>query len=259
MKLKMKYLTIALINIAFIFSGFICAKSTSGSDNTPLPEKRPDNITFSYSQSGGMMYYSENIYISKDSCFYKINDGGAISRVDFKLSDSELDKLYAVFRDNRFDEIDTFEEKVFDRGGESIYLSWKPGKYAKISNSGMSFVQSSWSKEWNNCVNAIEKIGKDEMEKQLKNYEIIFDKSLYGKELYMQINRDIVFKKGKLISEISSDDNFVKIVKLSPGYHNASVTVDKSYNTFKINSDSTKSLRLYMVNDSLKHEFTIKN
>lgn len=253
----MKYLTIAIINIAFIFSGFICAKSSG--DNSRLPDSRPADITFSYSQSGGMMYYSENIYISKDSCFYKINDGGAITRVDFKLSDSELDKLYAVFSDNRFDEIDTYEEKVYDRGGESISLSWKPGKHAKVSNSGMNFVESSWSKEWNNCVNAIEKIAKGEMEKQLKNYEIIFDRSLHGKELYMQINRDVVFKKGKLISEISSDNNFVKIVMLSPGHHNASVTVDKSYNTIKINSDSTKSLRLFMVNDSLKHDFTIKN
>ena len=249
----MKYLILAVINITFIFSGFICAKNTD--DNSPLPEMRPENITFSYSQSGGMLYYSENIYISKDSCFYKINDGGAVTRVNFKLTDSELDKLYTVFYENDFDEIISYEEKVYDRGGESISLSWKPGKHSQVSNSGMTFVKESWQKEWNNCVNAIEKIAKSEMEKQMKNYEIYFDNTLFGKEIYMQINRDVVFPKGILISEKSNDEDFIKIISLSPGFHNASITVGKSYNTIKINADSTKSLRLYLVNDSLKYEF----
>lgn len=93
------------------------------------------------------------------------------------------------------------------------------------------------------------------MGKQMRNYYIQFDKSLIGKEINIQINRDVVFPKGILTSEKNSDDNVVKIVLLSPGWHNASVTVGKSYNAIKINADSTKSLRLFMVNDSLKHEF----
>lgn len=249
----MKYLSLLLLNILFISSGFICAKSTG--DGSPLPNSRPDDIRFSYSQSGGMMYYSENIYISKDSCFYKINDGGAVTRVDFKLTDAELDKLYAVFKDNDFDEIDSYEEKVYDRGGESISLSWKPGKQTSVSNSGMNFIKESWHKEWNACSNAIEKIGKNQMEKQKKEYIISFDKSLLGKEIYMQINRDVVVPKSTLMSESDQESVIQKIVRLSPGYHNASITVGKSYNTVKINADSTKSLRLFMVNDSLKHEF----
>lgn len=255
----MKYLTIAIFNIAFIFSGFICAKSPGSGDGSPLPGSRPDDIRFSYSQSGGMMYYSENIYISKDSCFYKINDGGSVTRVDFKLTSAELDKLYSVFKDNDFDEIKTYEEKVYDRGGESISLSWKPGKQTSVSNSGMTFVKDSWSKEWNNCLNAIEKIAKGEMEKQKKEYIIWFDKSLLGKEIYMQINRDVVVPKSTLMSESDQESVIQKIVRLSPGFHNASITVGKIYNTLKINADSTKTLRLFMVNDSLKHEFTFKN
>lgn len=251
----MKYLSLLLLNILFISSGFICAKSIGSGDGSPLPNTRPDDIQFSYSQSGGMMYYSENIFISKDSCYYKINDGGAVTRVNFKLSDAEIDKLYVLFRDNSFDEIESYEEKVYDRGGESISLSWKPGKQTSVSNSGMNFIKESWHKEWNACTEAIEKIGKGEMEKQLKNYEIQFDKSLLGKEIYMQINRDVIIPKSTLMSESNRDEFISKIIMLSPGYHNASITVGKSYNTVKINADSTKSLRLFMVNDTLKHEF----
>ncbi|HAX47785.1 MAG TPA: hypothetical protein DCX92_02245, partial [Bacteroidetes bacterium] len=98
MKLKMKYLTVAIFNISFIFSGFICAKSIG--DNSPLPDNRPDDLRLNYSVDGGMLYYSESIFISKDSCYYNINDGGAISRVNFNLTNAELDKLYMVFKEN---------------------------------------------------------------------------------------------------------------------------------------------------------------
>ncbi|HMQ99777.1 MAG TPA: hypothetical protein PKE39_12200 [Ignavibacteria bacterium] len=249
----MKYLTIAIFNIAFIFSGFICAKSSG--DSSPLPDKRPDDIRFSYSQNGGMLYYSENIFISKDSCYYKINDGGSVTRVDFRLSDAELDKLYEIFKDNDFDEIDSYEEKVYDRGGESISLNWKPGKHSSVSNSGMNFIKDSWQKEWSACSNAIEKIGKEQMEKQKKDYIITFDGSLLGKEIYMQINRDVVVPKSMLMSESDQESVIQKIVRLSPGWHNASITIGKSYNTVKINADSTKGLFLKWQNDSLKHEF----
>ncbi len=251
----MKYLSLIILCFVFVSSGFICAKSIGSGDGSPLPGKRPEDIRFHYTVSGGMMYYMEDIYISKDSCYYKINDGGSVTRVNFKLTSAELDKLYSVFKDNDFDEIESFEEKVYDRGGESISLNWDRSKHTSVSNSGMTFIKDSWHKEWNACSNAIETIGKTEMEKQKKDYTISFDKSLLGKEIYMQINRDVVVPKSTLMSESDQESEIQKIVKLSPGKHNASITVGKSYNTVIINADSSKSLRLYMVNDSLKHEF----
>ena len=38
----------------------------------------------------------------------------------------------------------TYEEKVYDRGGESISLGWGKGKYANANNSGMTFIKDSW-------------------------------------------------------------------------------------------------------------------
>lgn len=252
----MKFLSLTILIAAFISSGFLCAKSTGSSGNSPLPDKRPDDLHFSWSQSGGMMYYSENIFISKDSCYYKINDGGAITRVDFRMTADELDKLYSVFLENSFDEIESYEEKVYDRGGESISLSWKPGKHINVSNSGMTFIEDSWKKEWSACSNAIEKIAAEQMDAQKKPYEIKFDGSLFGKEIYMQINRDVVVPKSTLIAEREYDKEIIRTVKLSPGWHNASVTVGKLYNTVKINADSTKGLIFKWQNDSLKYEFT---
>jgi hypothetical protein len=255
MKLKMKYLSLIIICITFVSSGFICAKSVGSGDGSPLPDKRPDDIRFHYTLSGGMMYYMEDIYISKDSCYYKINDGGSVTKVYFKMSPAELDKLYSVFKDNNFDEIESFEEKVYDRGGESISLNWDRSKHASVSNSGMTFIKDSWHKEWNACSNAIETLGKSEMEKQKKEYAISFDRSLFGKEIYMQINRDVVIPKSMLMAEREMDSIITKNVMLTPGMHNASITIGNTYNTVIINADSSKSLRLFMVNDSLRHEF----
>ena len=120
----MKYLSLIILNIAFVSSGFICAKSVGNSEGLPLPDIRPADIRFRYSLSGGMMYYSEEIFICKDSCFYSINNGGYISKVYFKMTSDVMDKLYLVFKNNDFDEIESYEEKVYDRGGESISLNW---------------------------------------------------------------------------------------------------------------------------------------
>lgn len=255
MKLKMKYLTLIIINIAFLFSGFICAKSTDKSDNSPLPDTRPADISFRYHVNGGMMYYFENLYISADSCYYEVNDGGSVSKSYFKMNSDQLDRLYKTFKENDFDKIKTYEEKVYDRGGENISLSWGKKYSCSISNSGMSFIKDSWHKEWNNCESAMTGIIAEEIPKLKKNYEIKFDGSLFNKEIYMQINRDVVIPKSMLMAEHEYDKEIIRTVKLSPGKHNASVMIGKTYSTIKINADSTKGLLLKWQNDSLKYEF----
>ena len=95
-----------------------------------------------------MRYYSEALYISEDSSYFTINDGGAISRINFILDDKELDRIYKVFTDNEFDRIQTYEEKVYDRGGNSVYLRWGNGKFNSVSSSGMNFIDKDWIDEF---------------------------------------------------------------------------------------------------------------
>ena len=258
MKLKMKYLSILVICLSFITSGFICAKGTGSSDNSPLPDKRPDDLYFSYSQSGGMMYYSENIFLCKDSCYYKINEGGSISKAYFSMTADELDRLYAVFKENDFDEIGSYEEKVYDRGGETISLNWKPGKQVNVSNSGMTFVKDSWQKEWNACRSAIESIAGREIEKQKKEYTVMIDSSLFGKEFYLQVSLKIIIQPGVLKPENENDKVISKVIQLSPGIHRAIMDFKNRTYEIPVNTDSTKSLRLYVLNDSLRHEYIKK-
>lgn len=112
------------LGIMFAATGFVCAKNSGDDNNSPLPDTRPLDISFSFHVDGGMVYYSEDLFISADSCYYKVNDGGAESKTYFKLTAAQLDKLYSVFKDNDFDRIETYKEKVYDRGGENISLRW---------------------------------------------------------------------------------------------------------------------------------------
>jgi hypothetical protein len=245
-----------LLNISISFAGFGCSKEVSADrKNDPLPDSRPERLVIEYHVDGGMRYYSEALYISEDSSYYTVNDGGAISRINFKLSPSELDKLYKFFTDNDFDRIKTYDEKVYDRGGESIYLRWGKNKYASVSNAGMTFVKESWQNEWSSCISALLDIIKTQSEKNNKEYEIRFDKTLFGSEVYLYMENEEVIPKSTLMAEHDYDDHISKIVKLMPGKHMLSFNLGKTYNSYNIDSDSTKGINFFMKNDSLAYAF----
>lgn len=248
------FIPVFIIAVMFVTTGFVCAKSNQ-KDNSPLPENRPSDISFRYHVNGGMMYYYENLFISSDSCYYEVNDGGAISKTYFKMTGEQLDKFYKVFIENDFDRITIYEEKVYDRGGENISLNWDKRKSCSISNSGMSFIDKSWHSEWNKCEEAFLKIINDETPKYKKDYEIRLDKSLFDKEIYLQLNRETVIPKSTLMSENGEDEYILRTVKLSPGKHRLAFNVGKVYSSLNVDADSSRGILLYYSNDSLKHKY----
>lgn len=248
----MNILIILLFNISFSFNGFFCSNK-AGYD--PLPDGRPEKFVVEYHINGGMRYYSEALYISEDSSYYTVNDGGAISRINFKFNNSELDMLYKIFKDNNFDMIDTYEEKVYDRGGNSIHLRWGKGKYISVSNSGMSFIDKRWLSEWNDIVHFLEKIIAEQVDLQKKEYELMLDKTLFGKEIYIYTDSEQIVPKTTLKPENENDLFILKKAMLIPGMHRLTVNLDKHYDNLRIDSDSTKGILLKIENDTLKYDF----
>ncbi len=140
--MTMKNLLFSLPAILFACMG--------GISDSKLPGKCPEDFQLTYHLNGGMRYYSEDLFISIDSCIYKeINDGELIIK-NFKLSKEEMDKLYAQLRDNKFDYIESTNEGiVHDRGGVSIVVTWdKSQKAIAVSNSGSDFIKPKWKKQW---------------------------------------------------------------------------------------------------------------
>ena len=115
-----------------------------------LPAQRPNDLTLTYHVDGGMRYYFENINIAADSCVYVINNGGKKTHSLIKLSNKDLDDLYAMLKKNQFNKIEySTKENVYDRGGISIEVGWNNGRQrVNVSNAQNSFVKQNWEKEW---------------------------------------------------------------------------------------------------------------
>ena len=251
----MKLFIIFVINLSFLSGGFICAKNTTENNNDPLPESRPGNFSVNYHVDGGMMYYFEDLYISSDSSFYLVNDGGAVSKLYFTVSPAEMDRLYSVFQVNRFDDIETYEEMVYDRGGENISLRWGKNKYCRISNSGITFITENWSSEWNACIKEVQKITALQSEAHKKDFFFSFGTSFFGRDIYMQVNRMVLIPNSTLMPEYDFDSTVTKSLKLAPGMHRVSLNIGKNYESFNITPDSSKGIMLLLKNDSLVYEY----
>jgi len=115
-----------------------------------LPKTRPSDFQLTFHFDGGMRYYFEDLVIGPDSCSYTINDHGRKLVTRFRLSSAELDELYATLVNNRFDRIRSRHQQVYDRGGESIRVSWNKGAaYLNVSNAQGSFIEEGFAKQWN--------------------------------------------------------------------------------------------------------------
>lgn len=115
-----------------------------------LPAKRPADLTLSFHLDGGMSYHFEDITISNDSCVYKLNDHGAIRVTHFKLTEQDMDSLYAVLVKNQFTQI-KFRDggMVYDRGGETITIGWNNNqKLYTVNDVQDSFVLDGWKAKW---------------------------------------------------------------------------------------------------------------
>jgi len=255
-KINMNMTAIILMNLFLFLSGFTCSDGSgqSGEHNDPLPDKRPDKMTISYGISGGMRYFSHNTFISADSCISETNDEGTISKIHFKLTPDELDKLWTVFVENKFWKIKTREEMIYDRGGESIQINWGSGKSAGVSDAGMQLVIDSWQKEWSECIAAISAIETAQVNKLQKDYEIRIDKSFFGKKVFINVQDKVIVSQEKVLE--SQDEYITNSVKLTPGAHRLSLGWDqKNFRNLTISPDSSKGITLSLDKDSVKTTF----
>jgi hypothetical protein len=145
-----------LITLLFIL---VSGNQLTAQQNT-LPEKRPAGFTLSYNFHGGMYYHIEDITISADSCIYKNNLHGNIMVHRFKLSEADLDSLYAILQQNQFTQIVYGSNGfVHDRGGITITIGWDNNrKQYKVNDSESNFVAKEWKSKWGRICDYVKKL-----------------------------------------------------------------------------------------------------
>ena len=133
----------------------------------------------------------------------------------FNVSPEELDKLYKIFYENDFGKIKTFEKKVYDRGGNTVSISWKGERISK-SNSGISFIEKEWQEEYGDVVSAIRKLVDSKTNELKINFTLKLDTSIINPDKITNITIDADF------TYYSARDGIKETISLNllPGEHN---------------------------------------
>lgn len=139
---RLSPLRIAGLSALFVLTG----ATTACSD--PWPGTRPDDFSVRYNRDGGMLPHYWQLQLKGLGGQYEERKRQKRIKFSFKISLAEANKIYAVFRNRRFDRIK--EEnmgRVYDRGGKSISVDFGTTSIRK-SNSGRSFVAKSSVEDW---------------------------------------------------------------------------------------------------------------
>ena len=143
-----------------IFFVLLAMGSRLSAHQNGLPSKRPADFTLTFRFDGGMSYHFEEIKITSDSCTYEQNLKGHIILRRFKLSEADLNNLYAMLQQNQFTQI-VFSTAghVHDRGGISIAIGWDNNRQRyTVIDSGSSFVASEWKYRWMQICDYVKKL-----------------------------------------------------------------------------------------------------
>ena len=123
-----------------------------------MPAQRPADARFVYSFDGGMRPTYRWLEIKGDKGHIRGRQRRHKFDFRFAVPAATLDRLWRVFRENRFTEIETRDGgKVYDRGGVTLRLGWA-GRSVRVANSGNIFVEKRWWKQFGAIRSAMEKV-----------------------------------------------------------------------------------------------------
>ncbi len=161
-----KYFPLLLIALSYACSPK--TESIAYPESDKLPETRPADLVVTSHMDGGMLNHRIDLFISKDSCFYKEDDQGEVTLKKFTLTDEKLDELYRVLKENKFDQIESSVDTLtLDRGGMSIDIYWEHSqKGVSADDSGQSFIKEEWGHQYGAVLRYLDSLVPETSEKK---------------------------------------------------------------------------------------------
>lgn len=142
--------------IDFLFFGFVFPFFLAGvffqsigctsPSNLHLPSQRPSDLKISYSYSTGGMAPNPSqldIFLSEKESYSQTAQRGNIKKLDFVTTAAEMDTLYKMIQENRFDKITRHHKEIYDSGGGSILLQWGNTSIHQ-GDDGVGFIDDKW-------------------------------------------------------------------------------------------------------------------
>ena len=178
---------LGLLLSSAVFLGF-CAPAPA----SRLPDARPADFEIAYSEGGGMVPYGDGLRLSAAGGTYTLFNHGIQIRVDFAVRPEDLDRFYQLLKENRFDRIETEQQKVHDRGGTSLQVT-AAGQVYNVADSGMSFVKEPWRKQFAAVAEALEAFAHGTGRAGGVEAALAWDESLYFKHPQISIDAGDAF------------------------------------------------------------------
>ncbi len=230
--MKLIFFTVLILSTTMMSSCKVFQKEGKSS----LP-KHPKKIEIIWEQNRGMIGGYESVFLSNDSCAYKIRRRGKEQLINFKIPNEDLLALYKTFTENAFPLIQTEKREVYDRGGTKITLS-VDGVSKTVNNSGMYFVKEEFKNQFNTIEKQINLIAFKQINQLKKEVTIDLSDELKNSPfyLYLYINDEEKYNElnegqfSPLTLKLFAQNNTFKVTLMEKG---------STYNTIKGNYEVT--------------------
>jgi hypothetical protein len=151
------------MRVQVVFAAVVCSSTILASARcsaTDLPEARPADLDVRLTYSAGMLPegYEFDVSATRGEVVQHGQAVGGMRNVTLATcatSSEDLDALYRVLRDNRFDQIETYEQEVYDRGGFTLSVGFG-SRTITVADGGRTFIQHDWDDQWSAVTGAVE-------------------------------------------------------------------------------------------------------
>ncbi len=130
----------------FLVGAFFQSIGCTSPSNHHLPSQRPSDLKISYSYSTGGMAPNPSqldIFLSEKESYSQTTEKGKSKKVDFVTTPAEMDTLYKMILENRFDKITRHHREIYDSGGGTILIQWGNTNIHQ-GDDGVGFIDDKW-------------------------------------------------------------------------------------------------------------------
>lgn len=193
--------------------------------SSAMPKEMPADLSLEFGRNGGMHPTEEELAIKNGILTYQTSFFNDSAGFTTSISMDEIQSLYQVLRDNKFDKIKLAEGRILDKEGEHVRAQWER-EQVYLGTSGAE-VADSWQKEWKKIVSTFDALIEAKAKPFRKTFTIILDKSLTGHYTVVTLSDSY-----HCTSQIT-DAGFSCTFQLLPGKYHAISYAIRDYNPKK--------------------------
>lgn len=159
-----------------------------------LPDTRPTSFRVTYQAFIPEAELYEEMVIAPLGSYYQYTYKTYTSRINFTLSEAELDDVYDVFQGTSFLRMPS-EDKTLDREETGTAITLEAGRWEHtVIESPESVIPEAWADSWQFVRQAISAVRGREFQDQVVILTLQLDSSLVGAPLNLYFNREVLFE-----------------------------------------------------------------